>query len=152
MAHLIQGVFFQQNQWLDLAERPRFGTCVVINKGVCRFVYAGVIWRDNAKALGPLVGSITDHFGESELSNVSVTEQGIEFVKRYLKRRDTIRYVFSKKDGNTWAGEWSGDAVGSGISRCVVTEVPDEFFSPEALMKLLGASEIHKWPPLQDWM
>ncbi len=65
----------------------------------------------------------------------------------YERREDTIRYHFKVRDGDTWVGEYEGDACGKGISRCVLTRVEDEFFQAESIMAKLGRTTPHQWPP-----
>lgn len=88
-----------------------------------------------------------DTFGASLLMNIRITEDEVRFIKKYEQRADHIHYTFAKKDRNSWIGEFTGERCGTGISRCVITEVPEEFFDPRALMQALGRDTAHQWPP-----
>jgi hypothetical protein len=78
---------------------------------------------------GYFVGSMTDHAGQAELVAVKLTEDTLSFSKLYLHREDCIDYTFKKQPDGTWEGEYVGDAVGRGKSRCVLTPVPDDFLT-----------------------
>ena len=141
---LIQGVFFQNQEWLDLATKPVDGVVAVIKRGLIFMLYAGVI-KLNSDPIPQLEGEMFDYYGISTLSDITVNETGLSFTKQYKNRPDTIRYTFTDREGITWAGRYAGEAVGSGISRCVITEVGDSFMDPVPLMALLKAGTAHIW-------
>lgn len=124
---LIHGVFFQDREWLGLDTRPVEGVVAVINRGLCRYQFAGVLER---YPQGQLVGEVQDAFGEAEVSNVILTETALKFRKKYSKRADYIYYVFTKQPDGTWVGIYTGDVVGSGTARCILTPVSGTFFTP----------------------
>jgi hypothetical protein len=74
-----------------------------------------------------LTGTMVDHAGESDIVDIQLTEDTLSFSKLYLGREDCIDYTFKKQLDGTWEGEYVGDAVGRGKSRCVLTPVPDDF-------------------------
>jgi hypothetical protein len=95
---------------------------------MCRFMYAG--------GFGPsrndpdiLAGNMTDQAGESELSDIRLTEAELSFTKKYRYRDDLIEYTFRKQPDGTWKGIYSGPACGVGQSRCVLAQVADEFLA-----------------------
>lgn len=128
MAYLIQGFFYQKHSWLDIAHRSETegGAGVVIRGGLCRFMYSGVIFP-NFEEPDQLIGEMLDHFGESELLGVKITQEDVSFTKKYLQRSDYINYVF-RKEGELWVGEYFGSAVGRGDSKCIVNVAPDDLF------------------------
>ena len=142
---LIQGVFFQNQEWLGTRMVPIEGMVAVIERGLIYDMYAGII-RVDPENPWRFVGGMNDHYGESTLSDI-VFVDGVElsFSKKYNRRQDKIHYSFKVKDGNTWAGEYSGEIVGKGLSRCIVTEVDDSFNDPRNLMKLLDSKTVHTW-------
>jgi len=144
MQFLIQGLFFQNRQVLGLACSVE-GNAAVLYSGLFQFMFAGLIWTDKQSALYELTGDMLDHFGRSRLSEVQVTDLEVKFTKRYKGREDDIFYTFKVRDGDSWVGEYRGDRVGSGTSRCIITEVPDSFFEPQSVMALLGRGTAHKW-------
>ncbi len=147
MIRLIQGVFFQNQEWVGLGMRPGDGVVTVMHSGLCQFVYGGVIWQDPKNALGALIGHMQDSFGQALLSDIYASDHTLRFVKQYRDRDDTIQYTFEKKDDLGWIGEYAGKEVGTGISRCVVTEVEDGFFDPRSITQILGRNTAHTWPP-----
>ena len=48
-------------------------------------------------------------------------------MKKYFERNDIIAYQF-KKQGEIWIGEYSGDEVGKGTAKCILTQVSDDIF------------------------
>jgi hypothetical protein len=145
MPYFIQGVFFQNNEGFDVALDPREGIVTVIRRELFRYVYTGYIQKD-AENEGVLVGEMQDFFGHSQLHKIFISDNQISFTKNYNHRMDWIVYMFTKKDCDTWVGQYDGPATGTGISRCIVTEVNDEFLSPEAILKILGLKSAHAWP------
>ena len=136
----INGVFFQNREQLEIGEDPSCGTAVFIHKDLFRYVYAGVIWTEPS---GGLRGLVQDAFGEAELSHITISDTEISFTKKYFKRDYYIEYFFRIRNGNTWVGDYKGVATGNGISRCILTEIEDEFFLPQPILKLLGRTKAH---------
>jgi hypothetical protein len=111
MIRLIQGMFFQ-------------GVGGVLHQTM----YAGVIFSEK----GRLAGNLRDFYGDSVLSLVLISPKEIQFTKKYAGREDLIHYTFKRRTENgIWVGEYTGDRVGKGISKCVITEIADSFFSPD---------------------
>ncbi|MDD2785603.1 MAG: hypothetical protein PHS79_01765 [Patescibacteria group bacterium] len=130
MARLIHGFFFQNREWLSVAHRSEVegGVGVVIHEGLCRYMYSGVIYP-NPHSEQELIGEMFDHFGESELFDVKITQEDAEFAKKYDNRNDIIRYKF-RRVGDLWVGEYSSPATGRGGAKCTITEAPDSLFLP----------------------
>ena len=145
MSYVIQGLFFQDRLELGIEYRPETGAAAVRHRSLGQYMFAGAFWQEG---LG-LVGFIQDAFGSAAVSNISIAESVIAFRKIYGGRSDAINYRFAKRDGASWVGEYSGILTGNGITRCLLTEVPDSFFAPEAIMALLGKTQPFK-PPLDD--
>jgi hypothetical protein len=144
--YAIQGVFFQNQEWLSTAFLPGEGLSPVIKTGLIYTIYSGVI-SINPENPAQLVGGIIDHYGESILTDIIIVEGSsaaeISFTKKYVKRPDLIRYTFKIRDGVTWVGRFDGPKVGSGVSRCLLTLIPEDFFSPEQCVRLLGRENAH---------
>ncbi len=130
MVHLIQGFFFQNQNWLSIAHRSEVegGVGVVINEGLCRFMYSGVIFPDPCNEQ-ELIGEMFDHFGESKLFDVKITQVEVEFAKKYDNRKDIIYYKFRRED-ELWVGEYYGLTTGKGGAKCTIVEAPDSLFFP----------------------
>lgn len=106
---LLQGVFFQD-----------YPGGFPVNENFNGFEFSGVIFPQAH------VGRITDNFGKSTLSDIIIEETAISFTKRY-NNRPSIRFMFSKKD-SIWVGQFKGEDTGVGTAKCIITEVPDDFF------------------------
>ncbi|MEK9131715.1 MAG: hypothetical protein AAB447_02275 [Patescibacteria group bacterium] len=142
---LIQGVFFQNRQYLGLACVPIEGAVVTINEGLFQTMFAGIIFSDQRQSRNNLRGYMLDTCGESVLKDISVSDREVSFTKHYDRRKDIIKYSFTVKHGNTWIGQYSGDAVGVGLARCMITEVDDDFLLPNIPAELLD-KPAHMWP------
>lgn len=130
MLYLIQGVFFQNYQRLGLGMGGEGeGVVAMISNRLCHFMYYGVIYSDKNNVLGRLAGQMNDYFGGSSLTKVYFSPKGLEFVKKYDNKDYLIEYKFRSKD-NIWVGEYSSTAIGRGKTRCIITEVPEDFFQP----------------------
>lgn len=129
---IISGVFFQNQQWIGLAMRPVDGLVPIIESGLIRSCFSGMILETPP---GVYVGGIFDHYGESEIFDIEfcgIGSQRLSFTKKYRQRPDSIKYTFTKKDDSgIFVGEFSGELVGSGTAKCVLTEVSDNFLLPE---------------------
>jgi hypothetical protein len=148
MAWLIQGIFFQTQEGLRLGYGTEHGMGLYVSKGIYQFPYAGAAWMDDGP-MPDLTGRMSDDFGYSELFDIHISEDEVRFSKNYKDRpagpQHHIHYVFKIRDGNSWVGEYTGERCGTGISRCFITEVPDEFFQPEPIIALLGRDNAHTW-------
>ncbi len=149
MAFLIQGVFFQDRSALGIAYQPIVGATVVVRSGISQFMYAGAMWHDPDRGkAGELTGRMQDYFGCSYLADIVISDDKMNFTKTYEDERRVehpIIYTFFVRDGNTWVGEYSSAEVGLGVTRCILTEVDDEFFLPESAMRLLSREKAHLW-------
>lgn len=143
---LLQGVFFQNNSWLDTAYTGD-GLNVVIKNGLIRTMFFGCIFRDwRNVANNTFVGEMSDQYGTSVLSDVFVSlGHEVRFTKKYQQRPDLIHYTFIVKEGGVFVGEYSGPRVGNGIARCILTPIQESFFDPASAAQLLGKAVVHTW-------
>jgi len=107
--------------------KPIEGAVAVINRALCQFQFSGIIELATEDNLGQ--GILNDVFGTADLTSVSISDTHLFFKKRYAQRDDAIDYQFSIQPDGTWAGEYRGERVGSGKTRCVLTPVTKEFFT-----------------------
>ncbi|MBL7058674.1 hypothetical protein ISS03_05055 [Patescibacteria group bacterium] len=135
--NLVQGFFFQPNQFLEL-DNESGESVAVVNENTIRFMYAGTIYPNKNKPTSELIGGMNDHFGYSLLSNVHVSEQELRFVKKYTDRKDTIQYEFIRQDDGAWIGSYSGIYVGRGSAKCILTEVQKSFFLPPNKRRIIN--------------
>lgn len=138
MLYLIQGCFFQKRASLTIGyQAGGAGEVAMLGEQTMRSLFSGIIYPvvPGNDMSGKLAGQMNDVYGESELSNIKIEPGIIEFSKRYVHRPDLIHYEFELKPvdsdghGTYWAGHYSGQATGRGISNCVIIDVPDDFFS-----------------------
>ena len=146
MPYVIQGLFFQGRFELGVNYRPGIGTVAVCGTTLAEYLFSGVFWEEGLE----LKGIIQDAFGVAKVSKIVIDETGVSFRKRYQSRSDDIDYVFLKRDGVSWVGEYSGHLTGCGIARCMVTEVPKSFFEPAAILSVLGRTSAFEAPPFPD--
>lgn len=136
MALWIQGFFFQDALKFEVVTVNK--KQVALFQKSAQFMYRGSIWQNPDANGSLLMGVMEDSFGISLLSNIEHDEAHFAFTKRYEDREDDIRYLFEAREGLTWIGRWSGRVVGEGVSRCLVTELPDEFYSVESVVVALS--------------
>jgi hypothetical protein len=130
--YLIQGVFFQERQSLEVAHLPVEGAVAVVRDCLHHFMFAGILEVDPEKVLSGYRGAMQDYFGESQVSNGRLTEDTLYFTKKYQHRSDTIEYKLTKEDSRTWVGEYNGLVTGTGRVRCLLTPITSDFFrSPD---------------------
>lgn len=137
MIYLIQGFFFQDNRWLDLAY-VNFNPILVTRGALIRSLYYGA-FGPNPENGEELVGVTKDEYGEAELSDIKISENQLSFTKKYNHRDDLIFYAFQKQPNGTWEGKYQGDKVGEGETHCVLTQVTEDFFTPKL-------DEVEKFP------
>jgi hypothetical protein len=148
MSYLIQGLFFQDRIEFVIGYRRGTGETAVMNRVLGNYMFAGAFWHSGPE----LVGFIQDAFGLADISNIRIGENEIAYRKVYDGRGDPIDYRFTKREGALWAGEYSGRLTGKGIATCLITEVPESFFSPEAIMELLGRTRPFEAPIGSDFL
>lgn len=129
MASLIQGFFFQFKMGLGTGFDESGEERAIVHGGLCRFMFAGIIFPDRESSLGGMVGEMNDDWGYSLLSDVRISADEVSFVKRYEDRDDVIRYKF-RREGSLWTGEFEGSFVGRGGAKCMITEAPEGLFVP----------------------
>ena len=130
--YLIHGIFFQNNLMLGIGFDSEIGERAEIKQATFRTMFAGVIkFTDN---FYEGVGALSDHYGPSVLTDVSLEETIIRFDKKYERRGDIISYEL-KKDGDIWIGSYSGQAVGIGAVKCLLIPISEDFFLPTGLEK-----------------
>ncbi|MEY4731928.1 MAG: hypothetical protein RL681_874 [Candidatus Parcubacteria bacterium] len=126
--YLIQGVFFQKLTGLDL-DYSEGDARAVIRTSACYFMYVGAFGPDPDRG-GNWHGRMNDHFGESEITNISFSERHLHFTKEYDGRSDVIHYAFAKEANGLWLGAFDGPGDMCGESKCVIAQVPDDFLRP----------------------
>lgn len=126
---LIQGFFWQQWALPEVGTDRMGDVAVVVKSGMCRFMFAGIIFPDPTNVLDDLTGEMHDDFGYSRLSEVIILPREVSFIKLYDGRPDGVNYKFLW-DGSIWVGEFSGAKVSPGKARCIITKVPDGLFGP----------------------
>jgi hypothetical protein len=148
MPFLIQGLFFQDRQWLGVGNRPGDGVVAIFHSGLCRHMFAGAVWQDPERVQGVLTGTMHDAFGDSILTDIRIDESEVSYSKMYLRRGggNFIHYTFRKRKGLEWVGEFNGVDCGNGISTCLVTEVGDDFFQVESILSILNRDRAYVLP------
>lgn len=128
MPYFIQGFYLQNREFLGLncLSETEGGVTPVIMVKLCQYMFSGVIFPDPN---GNLTGEMIDLEGISALSKIRLSEKEVSFIKKYGHRNDEINYSFKRK-GAFWVGGYNGWVVGSGESRCIITEIADGFFQP----------------------
>lgn len=144
-SYLVAGSFFEWQEAIDLEHSINTGE-LWARAALTSSLYVGVICDDpdiTESGVPILVGNMADEYGESKISDITLTDTEFKFSKKYAGRKDTIFYTF-QKDGEKWVGEYSGTNVGKGLSRCVLTLIPDDFFDPRSISEALGKPEYLK--------
>jgi len=119
MAYLIQGYCFAPS----LGGTPG---------GYTRLPFAGEI---RLYSDGNLFGEVMDETGQSYLRAIVLSEGTLEFVQDYGSAQ-CFHFVLHRQGGTpVWIGkceqrEWEGP---KGMVKCILTEVPDDFFVPPNL-------------------
>ena len=147
MVILIQGFFFQQNFELMVSQASHEGASgpfLMVSENLINYMYAGIIFPGQKEVL---TGYVQDHFGLASLSDIQRSEEKLCFTKRYQNpaRSDTIRYTFNKRDGESWIGLYEGRETGTGVTRCFLREMSDDFVSVEPLITLLDRKAAWSW-------
>ena len=132
--YLIQGVFFHPQSSLRIGRDDAIGERVHIEQWLCYFMYAGAFGPDPERG-GVMRGRMNDRFGDSTLTNIIMTGDGLRFTKQYDGRKEFIHYAFQKGDGGTLIGGFDGPGNMSGESKCVLAQVPDNFFAPTQVVE-----------------
>ena len=128
--YFIGGIFWQEQKGLGISYDTNIGTISTVSPSQNEYLFSGALWDMNnmAKNIG---GKMQDNFGSSDLSEIKLMPDKFSFTKIYKQRHSPIYYSFTKdNDNNIWLGQWTGPGVGSGVAKCLVSELPLEFFLP----------------------
>lgn len=146
MYYLLQGSYFQNKEWLDIACVPLEGNVAVVRRGLIHAMYAGAVWPDPERALGALTGCMLDANGTARLFDVHISPREVHFKKQYERRDYILTYAFNTQQNGVWLGTYSGTIVGRGISSCIVTAVEgEELLNAERILGKLGMTHAHEW-------
>jgi len=126
---LIQGLFFTEDYALGIGFDPEIGERVIMKPAMFRTMFAGIIKLDEG---GNGEGALFDYYGDSILTNIKLTEEKLNFVKKYNNRNDIICYKLKKVAG-LWVGFYNGQATGKGAVRCILQATDEKFFLPSGL-------------------
>ncbi len=127
--YLIQGIFFQERHGIGLGFDQAGELAATWQPSMNYRFFSGGFGPDpeNDKVMK---GALTEATGPSDIVNIKLTKKRLTFTKKYPGRKDVIWYTFEKQPGGTWNGTYTGHAVGTGETNCIVTPVPDNFFAP----------------------
>lgn len=134
MLYLIQGVLFPVREIEALTAQgiaPRMG----VRHALAQFAFHGAIHQEGPRQL---IGTFLDHQGEAVLRDIEIPrntrpEYKLRFSRRYDGRMTDATFVLDR-DGDVWTGQYHEKKLLLGKVRCIVTEVPDNFFDPDAVM------------------
>ncbi len=139
-AYFIQGFFFQRlmsEMYPDLDENGNVAGFVNVDTPY-RFMFQGIIPDANASAFDfPFdnwQGQTHDIHGEAKLSNIVLKNNQLKFIKKYLHLDERIQYVFAKKVGDIWIGEYYflDNPDMKAPATCMLTKAPLEIFNVPA--------------------
>lgn len=136
--YLVQGLFWQDKLTYGIGQKPSLGQAEYATRGLHHSLFSGVIAPPPTNPEAPLEGALQDNYGESTLSDVILTEEKLEFTKKYDHRSNEVRYTFNKKVAGFWIGAWEGSDVGTGFAKCVIMPVGPDYFDPASTAKQLG--------------
>lgn len=129
---LIQGIFFQPTQSLGLGYDPS-GVVAIVREHILPFMYGGFIYESRENPLDSLTGGIQDKWGRSRLSKIRIFEHRFTFTKEYVdcNGNQIFDYAFVKNISGIWVGNYTSreEPAFKGLSKCILTEVSDDFFS-----------------------
>lgn len=112
-----------------IGHAPIIGEVVMIGEAQVEAVFSGMIGERIINKISD--GFLVDVYGQSELTDFEVREKNMQFTKRYFHRDDEILYDFKKSEGGVWVGRWHGKRVGEGGTKCILTEIPETFFTQQ---------------------
>jgi len=126
--------------WQYLSPQPNNGPFRIIG-GKSKFWFTGALFTPASYGADKKAGEMYDSlYGSSVLSNVIIEPDRMAFDIKYLTGRQqdvAVNYVFQHKD-TIWVGEYSSSA-GTGLTKCILTEVPWDFFENDTRSTCRGA-------------
>lgn len=127
MIYFINGMFWQQGTVPFIGYESGVGSILKLGHRQLEAVFSGII-GDHVNE-NTTDGFLTDIFGRSEVTDLTISETHLSFSKRYIEREHAIAYTFTKTSDGTWIGNWKSNIVGKGEARCITTPIPDDFFT-----------------------
>lgn len=128
--YLIQGVFFERIERMGRATVPGEGVVATIGIGQSNALFSGVLTEDRH---GNFNGVMVDRYGPSDVLAVVMTEDHLDFTKRYRGsgRDDVISYEMYRQ-GEIWVGSFEvlleGAVQHEGVANCIVAPAPMALF------------------------
>ncbi|MDO8601623.1 MAG: hypothetical protein Q7R62_00615 [bacterium] len=146
MRYFINGFFFQHSQDRGLVLDEESGDIGLVRSmdRMDSVNFQG--WFGTIPQPPEPPGVIDDRIGTAVLSDVTLTEIELQFNKRYTHRKDVIHYCFRKQADGTWVGHYESSTVGRGVTRCMLTPIPDDWADGERALVLSGEPSCHEWP------
>ncbi len=137
MAWWIQGVFFQPVVKTNFSlSRPRgVPAAPGMKSHLAQFMFFGSVWFSDQREV--LAGCMQDIYGVSNLFEIEISEQGVQFKKQYEQTGTILRYEFRQRDGSSWVGRYTSKSAGDGVARIILNEVPDTFFVSDSIQAVL---------------
>ncbi len=125
--YLIQGIYFQSGYrggCLGFRLEPK--NLATIDFEMINAMYNGIVEScdSNSKLF---YGEMKDIWGNAKISDFEISESELKFIKTYEKRPPII-HLFTKKENGVWLGTFEGDDCGKGKTKCIATEIDNEFF------------------------
>ena len=131
---LIQGVFFQAMHAFSIGYKPGEGAAAMVGDSLRFGIFYGVAGPQSDSDTpqdGTYSGRMHDYVGYSAITNLKVTDTEVSFTKQYDHRKP-IAYTFTKKDPfGVWVGGYNGHDCGTGLAKCLITEVDENFLALE---------------------
>lgn len=126
--------------WQYLSPQPNDGLFQIIG-GRAKFRFTGALFTPASYGADKKAGEMNDNlYGSSVLSNVAIELDCLAFDAKYLtgcQKDAVVSYSFQRKNA-IWVGEYSS-STGTGLAKCILTEVPWEFFEDDARSTCRGA-------------
>ena len=127
--YLLQGIIFQKGHSVSLGFDSIIGTRATRTPSVHFTIFHGIVWQteDDQEMFEGLM--YNDRWGDSEITDFKYTSGKIKFKKRYKNgNRESIEYVFTKKEDCFWYGTYTSDDHGTDNVTLTITETTEEFF------------------------
>lgn len=125
---LIQGFFCEDRQLHVTRPHPENEAPVMVNARTCQGMFSGVIGPDES-CPSRLIGRMTDGYGYSFLTEITIGGEEFKFRKKYDGRQDLIYYEFRLVNG-VWIGTYEGKAVERGGATCILTDASKQLLVP----------------------
>lgn len=123
--YFLQGIIFANGLIAGSSGEQSIGIAPKIKRAVRTGVFQAITGLEEDPE--NLSGYMNDYWGNSKVTNFKISDEELSFTKNYEDNSTVMNYLYNKKDGEVWLGEYTSTDCGNGTSKCIVVPIDENF-------------------------